>query len=297
MEIEKTLTVSAPPERVWALLLDPQIMGGAVPGMKSIEVISPTEYVAVMHQKISFINAKFKLRTHIVEQRAPEYLRVEGTGEDASVASSLKQTSEVFLTPTAQGGTELRIKVNVDVLGRLGAFGLSVMKTKADRLWEEFGANLAASIEAGGIPAPAPAAAIATPVTAPAAAPAQVSAPASSPAASVPAPSMTPVQAAAPASVLPATPAATPAAAPAQVYAQVEPARASNASTSDSQQNDGSWWSRLMGGGRSSAPQGSSSASGQVIRVEVRQMDKTISVEWPVEAAPQCREWLQSLMK
>ena len=46
MGIEKTLTVSAPRERAWALLLDPQVMGGAVPGMKSIEVISPTDYVA-----------------------------------------------------------------------------------------------------------------------------------------------------------------------------------------------------------------------------------------------------------
>lgn len=292
MEIEKTLTVSAPPEQVWALLLDPQIMGGAVPGMKSIEVISPTEYVAVMHQKISFINAKFKLRTHIVEQRAPEYLRVEGTGEDASVASSLKQTSEVFLTPAAQGGTELRIKVNVDILGRLGAFGLSVMKTKADRLWEEFGANLAARLEAGGLPAPAPAMAMAAPTTAPVTAPvaASVAAPAT---VSAPAPSIAPVQAATAASLPPATPAA---AAPAQVHAQLELARASHASSSESQPNDGSWWSRLIGGGRS-APQGSSRASGQVIRVEVRQMDKTISVEWPVEAAPQCREWLQSLMK
>lgn len=150
MEIEKTLTVAAPREQVWALLLDPQVMAGAVPGMQSIEVLSPTEYVAVMHQKISFISAKFRLRTRIVEQQAPEYLRVEGTGEDSSVASSLKQRSEVFLNATPEGGTELRIKVDVDLLGRLGAFGLSVMKTKADRIWEEFGANLAARIEAGG---------------------------------------------------------------------------------------------------------------------------------------------------
>ena len=107
MEIEKTLTVSAPREQVWALLLDPQVMGGAVPGMKSIDVISPTEYVAVMHQKIAFISAKFKLRTHITEQRAPEYLCAEGTGEDASVASSLKQRSEVFLTLTDPAGPEL----------------------------------------------------------------------------------------------------------------------------------------------------------------------------------------------
>lgn len=142
MEIEKTLAVAAPAARVWDLLLDPQVMGGCVPGMQSIEVVSPTEYKALMAVKIAFVSAKFRLKTTIVEQRAPHYLRAEGTGEDASVASSLKQHSEMFLTELADGTTELRIKVKVDVLGRLGSFGLSVMKTKADRMWDEFGENL-----------------------------------------------------------------------------------------------------------------------------------------------------------
>lgn len=164
MEIEKTLTVAAAPQRVWELLLDPSVMGGCVPGMQSIDVVSPTEYVALMHVKIAFVSAKFKLRTTIVEQRAPSYLRAEGTGEDASVASSLKQQSEIFLTPLDGGGTELRIKVNVDVLGRLGTFGLSVMKTKADRMWEEFGNKLRARID-GTAPDAAPLAAAAQAVT------------------------------------------------------------------------------------------------------------------------------------
>lgn len=194
MEIEKTLTVTAAREQVWALLLDPQVMAGAVPGMKSIEVLSPTEYVAEMHQKIAFISARFKLRTRIAEQRAPEYLRAEGTGEDASVASSLKQRSEVFLTPAPGGGTELRIKVQVDLLGRLGTFGLSVMKTKADRLWEEFGANLKACIEAGGL---APAAVPGT-VAAPSSMTAAAPSPAAMPAPAAPAPSPAAAQEAVP---------------------------------------------------------------------------------------------------
>jgi carbon monoxide dehydrogenase subunit G len=147
MEIEKTLAIAAPPARVWALLLDPEVMGGCVPGMQSIEVLSPTEYRALMAVKIAFVSAKFKLRTTILEQRAPSYLRCEGTGEDASVASSLKQQSEMFLAEQPDGSTELRMKVKVDVLGRLGSFGLSVMKTKADRMWDEFGQNLAKRIE------------------------------------------------------------------------------------------------------------------------------------------------------
>lgn len=267
MEIEKTLTVSAPPQQVWDLLLNPQIMAGAVPGMKSIEVISPTEYVAEMHQKISFISAKFKLKTRIVEQNAPEYMRVEGTGEDASVASSLKQTSEVFLTPTANGGTDLRIKVQVDVLGRLGAFGLSVMKTKADRLWEEFGSNLAARIEAGGLIVDAVPPSTAAPSTAP-------TMPSSAKQAAL-------------------SPEIKPAAVSAVCSSAVPQGRMEASITASAQDtySEAGWWTRIFGGTRNAR------STGQVIRVEVRQMDKTICVEWPATAASECREWLQSLHK
>ncbi len=302
MEIEKTLTVAAPPQRVWAMLLDPQVMGGCVPGMQSIEVVSDVEYVALMHVKIAFISAKFRLRTTIVEQRAPEYLRAEGTGEDASVASSLKQQSEIFLTPTADGGTELRIKVQVDVLGRLGTFGLSVMKTKADRMWEEFGANLAARIDGDGAPstkvaptaaqAPAPDA-LRTPAGAPArAAPAAVLAtapslsPSPSPAsASAAVPTAAGARTAAAASEATAVPVAAPAAPAARPAAEaIEP------------QAESGWWSRLLGG-KSVRSAGPVAAPGRFIRIEVRQLDKTISVEWPVEGAEQCQSWLRELMR
>jgi len=166
VEIEKTLITTAPPARVWTLLLDPNVMGACVPGMQSVEVVSDVEYVAHMAVKIAFINARFRLNTRIVETREPAYLRVEGTGEDASVASSLRQSSEIFLTALDDGGTQLRIKVQVDVLGRLGTFGLSVMKTKADRMWDEFGANLLARLSperAAGVPVAPPAPSVATP--------------------------------------------------------------------------------------------------------------------------------------
>lgn len=155
MEIEKTLMLDAPPARVWALLLDPNAMGACVPGMESIDVISDDEYVAVMKVKIAFISARFKLKTRIVERDEPRYLRAEGTGEDASVASSLKQTSEMWLQERDGGGTELRMKVKVDVLGRMGTFGLGVMKTKADRMWDEFGVNAAARLAGAPMAAPA----------------------------------------------------------------------------------------------------------------------------------------------
>jgi len=166
VDIDKTLTLPAPPARVWELLLDPKVMGQCVPGMQSIEVVSDTEYRSQMAVKISFVSAKFRIRTTIVEQRAPHYLKSEGVGEDASVASSFKQVSEMFLEDAPGGGTTLTMKVKVDVLGRLGTFGLHIMKTKSDRMWDEFGANLAARLAPAEAVVPAAAPAVAAPMPA-----------------------------------------------------------------------------------------------------------------------------------
>lgn len=188
MELEKLITLPAPPDKVWALLLDPEVMGACVPGMQAIEVLGPTEYRAVMQVKMAFISAKFKIRTTVVEQRPPHYLKSEGVGDDASVASSFKQTSEIFLDDDGSGGTRLRLLLEAELIGRLGSFGLSAMKTKADRLWDEFGVNLSqrlapAPAEPVAVPAaPEPSAPQPLPAGAPAATPAVPSAVAARPA-------------------------------------------------------------------------------------------------------------------
>jgi carbon monoxide dehydrogenase subunit G len=273
VEIEKIMTVAAPAENVWTMLLDPNVMGSCVPGMKSIEVISDVEYVAVIHVKISFISAKFKLKTTIVEQQAPHYLRCEGTGEDASVASSLKQQSELFLTALPNGRTEIRMKVKVDVLGRLGTFGLTVMKTKADRMWEEFGQNLVARLEGGAAPVAATVAA--KPATAHAHIPAPIPAPISAP---MPAPASASTAAPAPAAT--ATPAKAPAATAIATPLLVTPTPPATAPRG--------WWSRLVNG---------STPSGQHIHIELRRGDTALTVDWPVEASGDCAAWLREVTK
>ena len=146
MEIEKTAVLSAPIERVWLHILDPKIMAMCVPGMQSIDVISDKEYLASLKVKISFISASFKIRTLIETLEHPKYLKTTGTGEDAALASSLKHQSEVFLLELPNEQTEFKIHTKVEIFGRVGTFGLSAMKTKADRMWDEFVVNLQNSL-------------------------------------------------------------------------------------------------------------------------------------------------------
>lgn len=142
MEFEFSHVFDVPPEQLWSVLLDPDEMAKCVPGMKSVEVLSDTEYRARIQIKIAFISAKFDIRTVITETRVPEYLRCETSGEDSSVGSSVKSVSEMVLTPQDGGGTQLRITSSATVLGRLGTLGLNPMRTKAARMWEQFCENL-----------------------------------------------------------------------------------------------------------------------------------------------------------
>ncbi len=283
MEIEKTFVLPAPPARAWAMLLDPQLMAACVPGMQSVEVLSPTEYTALIQVKIAFITARFKLRTTIVEQRAPAYLRTEGTGEDKSVASALKQTSELFLTDLGEGRTELRTRVVVDVTGRLGTFGLSVMKTKADRMWEEFCANLVQRVGDGAAQDIAPTAPTATLL-------------ANAPVKPLLGVAATPPAAAAAARAPEAPQTAAPAPAPAEAAGQgvrLAPrtlpvsAGAPVATTSTARAG---WWTRLLGQANGTVPAGH-------IHIELHKSGTVLTVDWPVQASAECAAWLREVTR
>lgn len=245
MEIEKVIALAAPAQRVWELLLNPEVMGKCVPGMQSIEVVSDTEYNARIHVKLAFISAKFKIKTLITQQTPPTYLCSESTGEDASVASSLKSVTELFLTEHSPENTELRVKVKVDLLGRLGSLGMSAMKTKADRMWDEFGKNLAAQLNP-------------------------------------PVPEAAAVESATTASVTPdiATTSGTTVAATAATRSAAEPASMPTPKMANG------WWQQLF------APKASN-----VIRVDIRRGDTSISIEWPESSAKECAAWLQDYLK
>jgi uncharacterized protein len=142
MLVDKAFVLPASREQLWALLLDPVVMTRCVPGMTSMAQVSPSEYIATMQVKLSFISANFKIRTVLNTVEPPSYLASQGQGEDKAVVSSFKQSSEMFLHPHGEGQTEFRFRATIDVLGRLGSFGLAAMRTKADRMWDELGENL-----------------------------------------------------------------------------------------------------------------------------------------------------------
>ncbi|MCY3822852.1 MAG: carbon monoxide dehydrogenase subunit G [Nitrospinae bacterium] len=147
MEFNQEITVAAPREKVWDFIWQVEEFAACVPGVKDVEKIDDATYGVRVEQKVSFLKASFQLQVNIEEVRAPEYIRTVGEGKDSKLAASLKQKNEVTLEAVSENETKVRIDSSVDVFGKLGSLGFSVIKNQANKIFAEFARNVKAKVE------------------------------------------------------------------------------------------------------------------------------------------------------
>ena len=147
MEFNQEITVAAPREKVWDFIWQVEEFAACVPGVKDVQKIDESTYGVRVEQKVSFLKASFQLQINIEEVRAPEYIRTVGEGKDSKLAASLKQKNEVTLEAVSENETMVRIHSSVDVFGKLGSLGFSVIKNQANKIFAEFAKNVKAKVE------------------------------------------------------------------------------------------------------------------------------------------------------
>lgn len=148
MILEGQFTIPAPQERVWAAVWDVPTLASWVPGCTSAEQVDDTTYRARMEQQVGFLKASFDLLLRVTETEAPRLVRLTGEGEDRKIRSNIQATIEVELAPDPEG-TRLRYRMDMSVLGRLGALGFPLIQRKAKEIEAEFARRSRAGLAGG----------------------------------------------------------------------------------------------------------------------------------------------------
>ena len=138
MKIEKTFTVAASREQVWKVITSPELIAPCIPGCQSVEVTGPGAYKAEVKVQVGPIKAGFKLDVETTEERPPEYSAYTTRGEEGGKASRVSADSTLVLKRLDDDHTEVTYASEISVVGRLGKFGLGIMKKKADAMGEQF---------------------------------------------------------------------------------------------------------------------------------------------------------------
>ncbi len=149
MLVEGSFIVETPREEVWRRITDPAAMAPCVPGCEAIETIDSRNYKARVRVEVGPIKASFNLEVEITEENSPESVRSITRGEEGSRASIVSAHNLLQLIPLDERRTEIRYRSEVSVVGRLGKFGLGMMRKKADQLGKQFGERFAARLIGG----------------------------------------------------------------------------------------------------------------------------------------------------
>lgn len=162
IRIEERFRVNAPVEAVWSYLVDPRRVVSCLPGAELTEVVDERTFHGAMKVKVGPVTVSYRGRVRIVEiDTAGHRVRMEGDGRESTGTGSAKMAMESTVTP-AEGGTEVVVRSDVDVVGRIVQLGRGMIEQVSHQLFEQFAGCVRATLEAeaaaraGAPAAPAP---------------------------------------------------------------------------------------------------------------------------------------------
>jgi uncharacterized protein len=128
MRLEGTYTFAAPRAAVWEALMDPDVIGNALPGGEKLEQLGENEYKAFMNVKVGPVQGKFegKVALDRIVPLEGYTMRVEGQGAPGFVSGEGALALE-----DSDGGTLLRYAGDVQVGGRIAGVGQRLIESTA----------------------------------------------------------------------------------------------------------------------------------------------------------------------
>jgi uncharacterized protein len=123
---------------VWDKIRDPAVVASCVPGCEMVEALSPTSYRARVTVTVGPITARFNVVVELTKEEPLERVLSTTRGEEGTRASVVSAENVLRLSDLPGGGTHVDYESEVSIIGRLGKFGLGVMKKKADALGVQF---------------------------------------------------------------------------------------------------------------------------------------------------------------
>ena len=134
------ILLSATPEAVFAVMLDPIALAKVIPGCTALKQVATNRYRADVTVGVGMIKARYAAEISLSDIEAPHRLRLAGSG--ISSMGTAKGSGLVSLTPH-EDGTLLTYDYEAEVSGKVAAVGGRMLEGAAKivlrQLFEQLG--------------------------------------------------------------------------------------------------------------------------------------------------------------
>jgi uncharacterized protein len=135
VELKARYVFPAPADRVWELLMDPQVIASCLPGSEKFESISEDQYRVVLHAGIAAISGSFEGTVALADKQPPVSYRliVEGRGRSGFI----KGESTLKLADDPEG-TAVEVAATAHVGGLIAQVGQRLLGATAKMMMDRF---------------------------------------------------------------------------------------------------------------------------------------------------------------
>jgi len=137
MHFEGKVNIKQLRSEVWAFLTDAEAVSQCMPGLESIEIVTPNKkFRALGALGLGTVKVKMDTDVEWVELDAPNRatMRMNGTAP----GSAIDVASEIRLADGADGSTDMEWSAEVKVLGTIASLAARLMKPVTKKLTGQF---------------------------------------------------------------------------------------------------------------------------------------------------------------
>jgi carbon monoxide dehydrogenase subunit G len=135
--IEGEERISAPVQKVWEALNDPDVLRDCIPGCQNLNKKSDTEFQATVVLKIGPIKATFAGEVALKNLKPPHSYTIAGEGK-GGIAGFAKGGADVQLSEDGADTTVLKYAAKADVGGKIAQLGSRLITSTSKKLAGEF---------------------------------------------------------------------------------------------------------------------------------------------------------------
>src|SRR5258708_17992668 len=147
MQLENSFQVSAPPDQVFAYLLDINKVVGCVPGAELTEVVDESTFKGKVKVKVGPITVAYSGTARITgRDEATRWATLEAEGRETTGQGSARAKAVMAVTPDGSGSV-VRITTDYSIAGRVAQFGRGVMEDVSRRIVNDMANCIKANVE------------------------------------------------------------------------------------------------------------------------------------------------------
>ncbi|MDQ1355702.1 MAG: uncharacterized protein QOF20_2468 [Acidimicrobiaceae bacterium] len=151
MKINSSFTVAAPPDQVFAYLLDVNQVVGCVPGAQLTEVVDAQTFTGTLKVKVGAVQITYQGTAHIVDTEELHdrvIVKIDAKGKEVGGQGTVRASVAMTVSGSGRGGSEVSIDADLNITGKIAQFGRGIIEDVSRKLVGQMAECISANLQA-----------------------------------------------------------------------------------------------------------------------------------------------------